>query len=274
MQAQLQRRVQRYGWDRAAACYEALWHRPLAPARAALLRAAAPAAGERLLDVACGTGLLAFEAAPALGAAGQALGVDLSGAMVAAAAERARDVGLANFAFRRMDAEDLALPDNSFDLATCALGLMYLPSPEQALAELRRVLRPGGRLAVAVWGCRERCGWAPVFPLVEAEVASEICPLFFRLGEGEVLAQACRDAGFVAVESRRLAVTLAFDSAAAASDAALVGGPTALAWSRFPAGTRERVRADYLAAIAPFRQGTGYALPAEFVIASGVVTAA
>lgn len=266
MDARLQRRVQRYGWDLAAADYEALWHRQLADAQTALLAAAALRGGERVLDVACGTGLVSFAAARSVGPAGRVLGVDLSGAMVDAARERAVQREVRNAAFARMDAESLALPDASFDVALCALGLMYVPNPEQALREMRRVLRPGGRIVVAVWGERARCGWAPLFEIVDAEVASEVCPLFFRLGQRDVLARACAATSLVAVHEQRLATTLVYADADDACGAAFVGGPVALAWSRFGAEVRERVRTRYLDAIGPWRDGHGYRVPGEFVV--------
>lgn len=127
MDARLQRRIQRYGWERASAVKPA----------------------------------------------GRVHGVDLADAMVQAARQRARDLDLGRASFVRMDAEQLALPDASFDVALCALGLMDVPDPEAALRELHRALRPGGRAVLAVWGERARYGWAP---------------LFFGLGQGEVLA--------------------------------------------------------------------------------------
>jgi SAM-dependent methyltransferase len=266
MQPRLQRRVQRYGWDLAAADYEPLWQAQLAVAHDELIARAALATGERVLDVACGSGLIAFRAAVAVGPCGRVVGVDLSGRMVGSAAQRAVQHKVRNVRFERMDAERLSLPDASFDVALCALGLMYLPDPEQAVREMRRVLRPGGRLVVAVWGERSRCAWSALFPIVDAEVTSDACPLFFRLGQGDMLARACADAQFEAVELRRVATTLTWANADAACRAAFVGGPVALAWSHFDEATRARVRRRYVEAIAAWRRHRGYRLPGEFVI--------
>jgi ubiquinone/menaquinone biosynthesis C-methylase UbiE len=270
MEARLQRRVQRYGWDLAANDYEPLWQAQLAEVQAAMLAWASLASGERVLDVACGTGLVSFAAARAVGVGGHVLGIDLSDRMVGAAELRAMERKLSNCYFSRMDAETLALPDASFDVVLCALGLMYMPLPERALQEMRRVLRPGGRISLAVWGERSKCGWSAVFPIVDDEVASEVCPLFFRLGERDLLARLCCDMSFEEVRYRRITTTLAFADANEACDAAFVGGPVALAWSRFNDEVRARARARYLDAIGPWRQGHGYQIPAEFVIAAAV----
>ena len=270
MDARLQRRIQRYGWDLAAIDYESLWQAQLAEAQDALLALASPAVGERVLDIACGTGLVSFGAARAVGPNGQVLGIDLSERMIDAAERRARDLGLSNCIFSRMDAETLALPDASIDVALCALGLMYMPDPEQALREMRRVLRPGGRVSLAVWGERSKCGWSAIFPIIDDEVASEVCPLFFRLGEQDSLARLCADAKFGNVRHRRITATLTFSDANEACNAAFVGGPVALAWSRFDDEVRARVRARYLNAIESWRHGHGYRIPGEFVIAVAV----
>ena len=270
MDARLQRRIQRYGWDLAATDYGSLWQAQVAHAQTAMLALASPGAGERVLDIACGTGLVSFEAARAVGPNGQVLGIDLSERMIAAAERRARERRLSNCSFSRMDAETLALPDASFDVVLCALGLMYMPEPEQALREMRRVLNAGGRVSLAVWGERSKCGWSAIFPIVAAEVASEVCPLFFRLGEQETLARLCADAKFGDVRHRRITVTLTFTNANEACDAAFVGGPVALAWSRFNDEVRARVRARYLDAIESWRHGHGYRIPGEFVLTVAV----
>lgn len=269
MDPRLQRRVQRYGWDKAAAFYEQFWARQIAPAQEKLLELAALAAGESVLDTACGTGLVSFLAAAAVGPTGSVVGTDISEKMVLACREEATRRGLGNTRFERMDAEKLELPDAIFDAALCSLGMMYLPDPVAALAEKRRVLRPGGRAVSAVWGARARCGWAEIFPIVDARVESEVCPMFFQLGTGDNQAAAFARAGFADVRTERLGVTLAYDSAEDALGAAFAGGPVALAYSRFDAATREAAHAEYLASIAPFRHGAGYRIPGEFVVTRG-----
>jgi ubiquinone/menaquinone biosynthesis C-methylase UbiE len=269
VEARLQRRVQRYGWDLAAGDYEAAWQAQLAPAQAQLLAMVAPRPGEHVVDVACGTGLVSFDAAGRVGPGGRVLGTDISAGMIDAARRHAADQRLSNVGFERMDAEALDLPDASFDAALCAMGLMYMPDQLQALREMRRVLRPGGRAGLAVWGERARCGWSPVFGIVDAEVASDVCPLFFQLGQADALARACEQAGFREITQQRLPVTLAWDSGQQACDAAFAGGPVALAWSRFDAAARERARSRYLESIAKWRDGEGYRMPGEFVLASG-----
>jgi ubiquinone/menaquinone biosynthesis C-methylase UbiE len=270
MDAKLQRRIQRYGWDLAATGYESLWQAQLAEAQVAMLEFASPAEGERVLDVACGTGLVSFAAARAVGPKGHLLGTDLSQRMIDAAERRAQDLGLSNCSFLRMDAENLSVPDASFDVALCGLGLMYVPDPEKALREMRRVLRPGGRVSVAVWGERRNCGWAAVFAIVDAEVASEVCPLFFRLGQQEALARLCAAAAFDDIKLRRITTTLVYADADAACDAVFVAGPVALAWSRFNDEVRARARDRYLQSIDPWRHGDGYRISGEFVIAAAI----
>lgn len=267
MQAKLQRRIQRYGWDLAASRYDALWEASLSEAHRRLLDIAAPAHGDAVLDVACGTGVIALAAARQVGPTGRVLGTDISERMVEQATQRAWELDIANAAFARMDGEQLDAPADSFDLAYCALGLMYMPDPEQAMRGIHRLLRPGGRVAIAVWGQRARCGWSPIFPIVDEEVSSEVCPLFFQLGHTGMLDDLCARSGFVDVQEQRVEAVLDYASGEEACDAAFVGGPVAMAWSRFDEPTRRRVQARYLRAIAPWRCSTGYRMPGEFVVA-------
>jgi len=269
MDPRLQRRVQRYGWDRASSLYETAWKAQLAPAQQRMLELAAIQPGERVLDVACGTGLVTLPVARQVGPAGRVTGVDLSDKMVAEASRLAGEAGLSNVTLARMDAEALDLPDGGFDVAISALGILYCPDPLQALREMHRVLEPGGRVAIAVWGDRRRCGWAAIFPIVESRVESEVCPLFFQLGTGDGLRITMEMAGFQDVEVDRISTVLEYPSAETALTASFAGGPVALAYSRFDDATKAAAHEEYLASIADHRHGDGYRIPGEFVVARG-----
>ena len=270
MEANLQRRVQRYGWDKAATYYEEFWHKQLAPAQDRLLDLAALQPGERVLDIACGTGLVTFPAAAAVGPGGEVVGTDISQAMIDLVRRLAAERGVANVSFDRMDAEDLgALPDASFDVVLTALGLMYVPDVLQALKEQHRVLKPGGRAVAAVWGQRDRCGWAEIFPIVESHIKSDVCPMFFQMGTQDVLSRTMGMAGFADVTHERLPTKLRYESDEEAIGAAFLGGPVALAYSRMDEPTREAAHREYLDSIAGYRDGNGYNVPGEFVVAQG-----
>ena len=153
-------------------------------------------------------------------------------------------------------------------MALCSLGLMYVPAPDTAARELHRVLRPGGRTVVSVWGARRNCGWAELFPIVDARVSSDVCPMFFALGTPGSLTRILASAGFVDIEETRLQVELAYADDAEALGAAFLGGPVALAHSKFDEATRQSAYAEYLASLADFADGNGYRVPGEFVVAS------
>ncbi len=116
----------------------------------AVLAAAAPAAGERVLDVGCGTGWMTRAAARAVGD-GHALGVDISELLVARATAKAEDEGVANVAFTVADAQDHPFEPESVDLAISRFGVMFFADAVAAFANVSRALAPGGRLAFACW---------------------------------------------------------------------------------------------------------------------------
>lgn len=267
MEPKLQRWIQRQGWDRASNNYEQYWRRQLEPATDLVLRSADLRPGERVIDVACGTGMVTLPAAAAVAPAGHLLATDISSKMVADLERRVAACGMDNVEVACRDAEHLEV-DGSFDAALCALGLMYVPSPVAAATGLYRALVPGGRVVVSVWGERRNCGWAELFPIVDARVASDVCPMFFALGAPGALATTLERAGFVDVEETRLSVTLDYGDEDAALGAAFLGGPVALAYSRFDDDARASAHRDYLDSIATFADGTGYRVPGEFVIAS------
>jgi ubiquinone/menaquinone biosynthesis C-methylase UbiE len=122
----------------------------LGPWAPLLVDAAGLAAGERALDVACGTGVVARIAAQRVGPRGRVVGVDLNPGMIAVARSLPAPVG-APIEWLERSAVDLLLPDASFDVVLCQQGLQFFPDKLVALREMRRVLVHGGRLALSVW---------------------------------------------------------------------------------------------------------------------------
>lgn len=270
MEPALQRRVQRYGWDYSSPHYETGWQRQLWPAQERLLNLSGLKPGENVLDISCGTGLVTFPIAKAVQQnGGSVLGVDLSEKMIEIAVEEAKTNGASNTNFRHMDAEELDLPDNSFDVAINSLGLMYYPDPDKAIQEMHRVVKPGGRATALVWGRRNACGWAEIFPIVDQRVKTDVCPLFFQLGTGNSLQQTFEKAGFEDVITERFSETLHYNTDQEAIVGAFLGGAVALAYRKFDDQTREETHAEYIESIQPYRNGTAYEIPGEFVIVTG-----
>jgi ubiquinone/menaquinone biosynthesis C-methylase UbiE len=270
MDADLQRRIQRYGWDKAANHYGHYWLKQLEPAQSTLMEEMSLTPGETVVDIACGSGDFTFAIAEKVGPDGRVLANDISEEMVALAARTAADKGIHHITFDRMDAEELAVDDAVADVVICSRGLMYVPNAQKAINEMYRVTKPGGRAGAVVWGQRNRCGWADIFPIVERRVKSDVCPLFFQLGTGQFMENQFRQAGFKNLRTRRIDTLLKYENGDDACGAAFVGGPVALAYSRFDEKTRTESFSDYLESIAPFKDGDGYAIPGEFVVTVGV----
>ena len=150
--------------------------------------------GQRVLDVACGTGILAREAASRVGPTGRVTGIDASPGMIAVA----RRLGPA-IEWRDGIAEALPYPDQAFDAVVSQFGLMFFTDRRQALAEMQRVLVPGGRLAVAVWGALEDIpAYATLVKLVDemaGRQAADALRAPFVLGSRQELAALCSSAG-------------------------------------------------------------------------------
>ena len=173
--------------------------------------------GSRVLDIACGSGYPALAAAQAVGPAGHVVATDISHDMIAAAASRARAMGLANVEFMDRDAEALGFHAESFDAVTHTYGLMFCHDLDRALGEMRRVLRPGGRAAVVVWDALQR---NPYFDLMFAAAAPLLglappapgAPGPFRLASPEVMTTLMQAAGFSEVAVERLPMTFECES--------------------------------------------------------------
>jgi ubiquinone/menaquinone biosynthesis C-methylase UbiE len=173
------------------------WSRALAHG---LLRIAAPGPGERLLDVGCGTGIVARLATEAIGEAGSVCGVDLNASMLAVA----RDAGWGlrpAIDWRQGDAAALPVDDASVDVVTSQQALQFLPDREAALREMRRVLVPGGRIAVAVLrAIRHNPGWQALAELLERYTGSDAMRAPFPELDAAELRELATSAGFRRVQ--------------------------------------------------------------------------
>jgi len=147
---------------------------------------------------------------------------------------------------------------------------MYVPNPINALKEMYRTLKPKGRCSVAVWGQRNNCGWAEIFEIVDKRVSSEVCPMFFNLGNECMLEKSLEAVGFTNIIIERIKSPLYYQSDEEACAAAFEGGPVALAYFKFSDEIKIEVRKEYLDSIQDYKSGNVYSVPGEFVIASAI----
>lgn len=181
--------------------------------------------GDRVLDVACGTGALALAAAEIAGPSGSVVGLDANPEMLAVARRKPVQVEWLDGA-----AETLPLPDNSFDAVVSQFGFMFFDDKPQALREMMRVLKPGGRLAVAVCDAVEHSpGYDAFAQLLDRLFGREVGDAFrapFSLGDAGRLHDICRAAGIADAEIVQRNGKVRFDSIDA-----LVSTERACAWT-------------------------------------------
>jgi SAM-dependent methyltransferase len=187
-----------------------------------LLAAVPPAPGDRVLDIACGTGAVASVAAPAAGGTGSVIGLDRSGEMLAVARRR-----LPQLDWREGDAQALPFGDGGFDVVLCQFGLMFVDDRELAVREMLRVLRHGGRVGLVVWDGIDRSpAYATLTETVEARLgpdASAPIRRSFALGDAETVAALLDGAGFASVEAASVPAVARFATLATWVDAELKG---------------------------------------------------
>jgi SAM-dependent methyltransferase len=195
------------GWEEAAAGWVRSGERVRAfgaPVSHWMLDAVAPQPGQRVLELAAGLGETGLLAAELVAPVGGVVISDQADAMLAGARERAAELGLANVEFQAINAEWIDLPVASVDAVLCRWGYMLMADPAAALAEARRVLRPGGRLALAVWDSIECNPWA-LLPAEELDARGLLkrpppgTPGPFMMGSGKRVGELLEQAGFAEI---------------------------------------------------------------------------
>jgi ubiquinone/menaquinone biosynthesis C-methylase UbiE len=240
-----------------------------------MLASCALQSGDRVLDLACGPGGAGLAAAERLEPTGEVVLSDVVGAMTTLAAARAARRGLTNVRTAVLDLEHVDQPDAGYDAVLCREGLMFAVDPQLAVAEIRRVLRPGGRVAISVWGPPAENPWlALVFAAVTAETGSPIPPPGvpgpFSLGDRGQLEGLLLGAGLDGVAVDEVAVPLrspSFDAWWART--AAVAGPLAAVLADLPAGVVAAVRDRLRVATAPYASAAGLDLPGLALLATG-----
>lgn len=267
------RQNEQLAWDRCAGDYDRCLTQPFAAFSRTLVDLVAPRGGQRVLDVATGSGLAALMAAERVGPEGKVIGVDLSERMIGLARKRAAEQGVGNVDFLPMDAERLDFPDESFDTALCALGLMLFPQPDVALSEMLRVLKANGTAGVSVFGRGSRVAlralMEPFIPHMPPPPQQG--PPSFGFGRREVLAQALERVGFAEVSAETQAHVLQFESLEEVWDLPRSLGRLAQMFSRLPAEAGQELRQEVLEiARGKYLSPRGvYELPFEITYAVG-----
>ena len=233
-------------FDRAALTYDAVgvaWFTPIAQS---LVRALAPAPGQRVLDIGCGRGAALWPLAQAVGPLGEVTGIDLSSAMVEATRGDAQARGLSNVELHVMDAAAPDLPRHSYDVIASSLVLFFLPDPAAALGAWHALLAPGGRMGVSTFEDQDPRWVAlddvftPYLPpqMLDARASGRRGPFASDAGVAELLT----GAGLVDVETTSTDVTAVFDDPEHWFTWSWSHGQRAM-WEAVPEADRAAVRA-------------------------------
>lgn len=262
-------------WNALADTYDQSFSAVMYPAAIEMIEEVAAQPGDRILDLACGTGIDAFLAHNKIGPDGQIIGIDIAPRMVEIANAKARGRGAANVSFQCMDAEKLDFDSESFDVAITKWGLMFFPDTHKSLKETLRVLRPGGRFAAMVLGTASRAKFLTVAASVTARYDKSVLvgdgsQSAFRFGEEGALEAALNAAGFTSVRSRRLLVMIACEDSDRYWNLLINGnGRYSYAVLKQPPEVQEAIAREVKRAVEQYQTDGGIRLPIEVVVAYG-----
>lgn len=241
------------------------------PVTAALRDQVTVAEGHHVLELGCGTGEHARALASLVGPTGRVLATDVAQGMVDVATRTLADVPQAEV--RRVDAADTGLPDGAFDAVLFVNGLMFLPEPERAASEIRRVLRPGGRAGVAVWAGPDKNPWLSCVGMAAMAhgVVAGGPPTapggLFSLADPDRFADVLAAGGFTGVHVEQLPITMTWPDADTYVDhVSRLAGPLAAALSEAPEKA-DAVRATAKDLVGRFATDEGLVVPGLALLA-------
>ena len=263
-------------WNEAAPRYDKLASALFGPIAEEFIVFAGLRKGCRALEVACGPGAATRAAARRLGEKGSLLATDFAPEMLELAASRPPERHAAPVEWRALDAQKLDLPDASFDAVLCQLGLMLFARPDAALAEMRRVAKPGAPVACLVQGRRSAMLFtALVMDAIVSRAphlrAPKGAPTLFAFGPDGILEEAFARAGLNEIVTKRLRGAFRFGSPEEYWATMTEGAGRAGAMLRSLAPeVQAKVRADVLRRAAKRRVGAFVEIPYEFALARGL----
>lgn len=235
-----------------------------------LVELADPRPGERVLDLACGTGLVARFAAPRVTGSGAVTGLDVNPDMLAVAQRVAATVRPA-IEWKHANAIRTGLPDAAFDVGFCQQGLQFFPDRLAALRELHRVIAPGGRVAISVWCDANSPGYAPFRTAFARHIpdngdAVGFLRAIFSLDDADELRDLLGEAGFRDIQVERRTGTVRCASALAWARAFLNAAPIP-GIATLPPDVLDRIATDVADALGEYIDGDGLAFPIDAHVA-------